>query len=544
MRLNRSLARIRLGHYSASLRDLNSVLSSDNLSTADKLKGLYRSAQAEYASGRYDAAKQYYEGCLGVDENLVDAKTGIQKCVDRLQEQQTGVYRWEELYDQTLRAKSVLSFDISDFVGPVKVAPVPNRGGGRGILATRDIEVGELLLVSKAIANGPPNNQEGILIALNFHAKEIQSGGHYTLIQNLMMKLMDSKQINNDFCQLYGGERHQPSNPDINDYFDENDPLSPPVFIDTNRVEAVCSLNWFGCSPENAANKTESKQEKPSPLNDGKSTVIYLLPSYFNHSCDANATRHFFGDAIVIRALTQIRAGDEITISYIYANEPYHERANTLKKWFPTCDCSLCVEDREAGVGTSKKRQKLLEDRTSTSLPTVRAMVSKMDATYPSTGPRVQPLRSAAHHRLSELLQVQGMRKQNSRAAYEAIKEEMASIEYMGIDVLDKGINDDAVKHEIPIASNRIPYNDTEAALKCLVIANTFCVLDKLDRAKQWTRAAVWISHKALGGGIHLFKAKFGDAIQEMGSNVVGLVEKIEKEVKNGIWHLDTKRGS
>ena len=146
LRLNRALARIRLGLPSASLRDLRSVLSSDTLSAADKLKASYRSAQAEYASGRYDIAKEFYEECLKLDQDSLEAKLGVEKCHDRLQEQKTGNYRWDELFDQTLRATNLLSLDVSDFIGPIKVAPVPNRGGGRGVLATRDIEVGELLV--------------------------------------------------------------------------------------------------------------------------------------------------------------------------------------------------------------------------------------------------------------------------------------------------------------------------------------------------------------------------------------------------------------
>lgn len=37
-------------------------------------------------------------------------------------------------------------YDLADWFGPIVVAEIPGRGGGRGIVTTRDVAPGELLI--------------------------------------------------------------------------------------------------------------------------------------------------------------------------------------------------------------------------------------------------------------------------------------------------------------------------------------------------------------------------------------------------------------
>ena len=146
IRLNRSLARLRLEHYEASLRDLRAVLASNGLSIGDQIKALHRSAQAEYGLEHFEEAKALHERCLSLKPALEEAVAGVVKCTQRLHEQSLGAYDWTSMFDSVSRSASLGACDVANYIGPIKVGPMPSRGGGRGMFATRQIEPGELLV--------------------------------------------------------------------------------------------------------------------------------------------------------------------------------------------------------------------------------------------------------------------------------------------------------------------------------------------------------------------------------------------------------------
>jgi hypothetical protein len=79
-----------------------------------------------------------------VDANLEDVVTGVEKCRLRIQEREKGSYDWIQLFRQGSMPSA--RPDVADYLGPVKVSNLEHRGGGRGIIATRDIKPGELLV--------------------------------------------------------------------------------------------------------------------------------------------------------------------------------------------------------------------------------------------------------------------------------------------------------------------------------------------------------------------------------------------------------------
>lgn len=63
-----------------------------------------------------------------------------------------------------------------------------------------------------------------------------------------------------------------------------------------------------------------------------------------NHSCLPNAVVGFFGPKAWLRAQEPIKAGDEITISYIDYNKPHAARQRGLTHYNFTCACRRCTE--------------------------------------------------------------------------------------------------------------------------------------------------------------------------------------------------------
>jgi hypothetical protein len=73
-------------------------------------------------------------------------------------------------------------------------------------------------------------------------------------------------------------------------------------------------------------------------------TVLFTTASTFNHSCSPNAIPHGdFGD-FEIRALTKIRQGEEIFISYAFLDLTRQARQAHLRKMGFDCACPLCKD--------------------------------------------------------------------------------------------------------------------------------------------------------------------------------------------------------
>jgi hypothetical protein len=143
--LNRSQAYIRLGWFSAALKDATHVLAVPDLPVAITSKASYRAACALYGLGRYAGALKLFQAVHG------DMETWKARCQRRLKEAATGDYNWVEMFDEAQKAAP--DVDAAEFVGPVEVFSIPLRGGGRGIRATRDILSGELLVRCPVIIN-------------------------------------------------------------------------------------------------------------------------------------------------------------------------------------------------------------------------------------------------------------------------------------------------------------------------------------------------------------------------------------------------------
>jgi hypothetical protein len=141
LRLNRSQAYIRLEWFSAALVDATHVLSAvESLPQIEK-KASYRAACAEYGLQRYSDALARLKP-LEEDREVKSLKS---RCHQRLLEATKGQYDWLRMFKDG--QASVPRLDVAEFVhSAIAVSAVPNRGGGRGIVATHHIRTGDLLV--------------------------------------------------------------------------------------------------------------------------------------------------------------------------------------------------------------------------------------------------------------------------------------------------------------------------------------------------------------------------------------------------------------
>ena len=88
--------------------------------------------------------------------------------------------------------------------------------------------------------------------------------------------------------------------------------------------------------------RNERKKITPTELCYG----IYINCSFFNHSCEPNCFYFGIANMLIVKAIKDIKKGEELTVSYIEP-KPMALRKNELLKWDFTCDCKYCKQEAE-----------------------------------------------------------------------------------------------------------------------------------------------------------------------------------------------------
>ena len=71
---------------------------------------------------------------------------------------------------------------------------------------------------------------------------------------------------------------------------------------------------------------------------------LYVNCSFFNHSCNPNCFYFGIANMVIVKAIKDIKKGEELTVSYIEP-KPMALRKNELLKWDFTCDCKYCKQE-------------------------------------------------------------------------------------------------------------------------------------------------------------------------------------------------------
>lgn len=167
-------------------------------------------------------------------------------------------------------------------------------------------------------------------------------------------------------------------------------------------VTKIVSVNGFGAPRTSRASFRASIQESEGEDgNSHKTSGIWIMASYVNHSCVQNCHRSFIGDMLIIRATRDIPADTELFFSYSPGEDltSYTETQKTLKHWGFECDCALCLAKKATSGDTLKRRNELFSQLKyimqpsidPRSIDTMRALavLKKIESTY------VTPVRMA-----------------------------------------------------------------------------------------------------------------------------------------------------
>ena len=271
--------------------------------------------------------------------------------------------------------------------------------------------------------------------------------------------------------------------------------------IDIALLENVCSNNGFMPQPLEYVHFNPADRDKHETMD--SPSAFYLLPSLFNHACAENASRIFFRDVMVIRAIANINKGDEITLAYTNESTAFTRKIK-LDSYHFKCTCWLCEEDRADGEEACKRRDELVKNITDpdeadaqashVSIKHLESLIRLVSDTYTSTRGPVRPALALLHHRLAQQL---GERAEhNPRLYHQVIIEEIKALEAAGLRVIDKDTRGPArqPRTSLPINTARGPVGlgAQFCILQMIVIVHSLVRLHDLLRAERWLRAAWW----------------------------------------------------
>lgn len=121
---------------------------------------------------------------------------------------------------------------------------------------------------------------------------------------------------------------------------------------------------------------------------------LWPLASHIKHCCIANCRRSFIGDMQIIRAATDLAAGEELAVSY-YSPIPwgtYKDIREIMRTWGLVCCCELCAQRKAMSQPVLEKRNTLREsiqaatrDSSKMDIPDVLRLIKKLNKTYSAT---------------------------------------------------------------------------------------------------------------------------------------------------------------
>ena len=340
---NLSAAYLALDKYHLALVSARSAVELE----ANNEKALFRMARASYEMRHFQQAKEHFAKCLTVNGENKEARSGLARAEKRLQEERTGRYDIKHLLEEAA-TRNVLRMDVADYESSDIAIKHIDASKGLGVVATRPIARGTLIMASKAASIAYNSESNFTMISANFITKLIDDTSHAINVIKTIHKVHNEPALAANVYKLYAGSGHDREQP-VDDYV-----------VDVARIEAILTYNGFKSIELGATHLPDSIDGKLTSniANPTDNCGLWPRSSYFNHACANNTRMLYIKDFQLVYASRDIAAGEEITI--LYAGQGwYEERAKRLEKFGVVCKCELCELDRADRERAS--REKLIE---------------------------------------------------------------------------------------------------------------------------------------------------------------------------------------
>ena len=330
---NRSHVNLLLRRHDEALSDaLSAVIGADDeRSKSLDSKAYFRAGSGAYHLGQYEQAAEYFEKQKKLAPEDKEPQTYLKQISARRKEQETGGYDFVKIRARITPARPEV--DAADFLGNTKIGDSPGRG--RGLSASREIAVGEIIMCEKAVCV-VWGHQDRVLTAMTYDLRDdrirVAAVG---LTKAIVERLMNNPSLIPKVTALYGDYSGDDKTP--------TETSDGPV-VDTFQIQDIISRNAFGPG---------------SQFGEQASTGLWIHAAYVNHSCLANARKEYIGDLIILRATRKIAKGEEIFHSYDESTDYDSRQASLMTTWGFECDCTLCQAEKADGKQVRDKRREL-----------------------------------------------------------------------------------------------------------------------------------------------------------------------------------------
>jgi tetratricopeptide (TPR) repeat protein len=338
---NRAAAFLNLRCYQRALADCEYAIKKEPFHE----KAVFRKTKALWGLKKYHEANKFIRGKLEDNPALSDnislknlAKTA--QCMAKTASENRGGVDIMKLLQIEVDVQFV--DDVCEYTGPVTIRDIPKKG--RGLIATEDIQPGQIVIISKAFALAKQNqNEEVAQFSMNLDTKQTNLPGHDALVAQIAYKIHFEPESGEEFYNLFAG-------PELGSLGSE--PWRA-TSVDVKRIDRIVCLDAFCCT-----------KEPDKRIEDEESVygcAIWVLPSFINHSCVANCKFIPYGDVMIVRAVQPIKKGEEILVPYCIPILSYADRKQTCSAYLLNCECKLCeLDSDDEKDGTAKKREKII----------------------------------------------------------------------------------------------------------------------------------------------------------------------------------------
>ncbi|XWS34125.1 hypothetical protein CRYUN_Cryun21dG0013200 [Craigia yunnanensis] len=344
---NRAEARSRLQDFTEALKDCDQALQIE----ATHFKTLLCKGKILLSLNRYSNALDCFKAALFDPQgngNLEILNGYLEKCKKLEFQSRTGCF---DLSDWVLNGFRGKPPELAEYIGPVQVKRSESEISGRGLFATKNIDAGTLVLVTKAIAI-----ERGIL-----GGEDSEENAQLVMWKNFIDKVKEvvtkCQRTQLLIDMLSTGENEEGLEvPDMSFFRPEIEKNGcSKEKLDMDKILSILDVNSL-------------VEEAVSASVLGKNSDFYgvglwVLASFINHSCNPNARRLHVGDYVIVHASRDIKAGEEITFMYFDTLSPLDKRVEMSKSWGFNCKCRRCKfeeavcskqELREIEIGLEK----------------------------------------------------------------------------------------------------------------------------------------------------------------------------------------------
>ncbi|SPO22068.1 uncharacterized protein UTRI_02070_B [Ustilago trichophora] len=545
--------------------------SSDSSAAEDlELEGqvLYKKCDFEHSRLAFEAALFSYSPSqrISAQDRIHETLTAVRSAQKASAFGPTHENVWGYYYDS--QSYATPRFDIQDWFGPIAIENIP--GAGRGLVLTRDVEEGELLLCCKAAASSYA--AEAGCRGVHLLRYSVESGVTSTTTQVLAATKSIHAMVDRpneltlpimgltagpgvEYSKWVGETYPAPPKRSYTDAASPADQIEHLVqvcqsklnldsdeqrkwretvlhganrpSINSSYVDGVLRFNAFGPAANPGGKSSSDDAPQDSELT--RSTMVHPLPAILNHACLPNVSSVFFGDIVTTRALHPLQKGTEIMHQYVKGEQPWLIRRSQLSKHGFKCGCGICVLDERDGEEKVRERGQIiggslsmLQERSrivlKSSTPAQadkedledhRDLAESLEEMIEKVQATYDAQRPILRPDLMKIYQLLALH-QSQYDMEAAVKSELKALESIGCTLAEAGKQGARILNELP------SLHFDGGITSMLTLAKFALKQDQKEEARKWVEQAFYTHQCTIGGGLDIFLDRWHDAFPDL----------------------------